>query len=980
MYLNAHSYYSFKYGTLSPETLLQCAKDNDYDSLALTDINNSAASLNFIRLAAKIGIKPLVGIEFRNKNEVLYVGLAKNNNGFRELNEFLTLYLANNALFPLRAPGLENVFFIYPLKNSKISNLSEHEFIGIAYRDLNKLRLPEYSVMMKRMLVFQTFTFRNQKDFNAHRILRAIDNNTILSKLPKNEEANPDELLIPQNQLYANFVDYPQLIENTKYLIDSCNVSFDFGSEATPKNLQTYTGSRQKDVQLLKHLCEKGLSQRYTLIDEAIQQRLHKELDLIQRKNFVSYFLINWDIVSYARQKGYFYVGRGSGANSIVAYLLRITDVDPIEIDLYFERFINLYRQNPPDFDIDFSWKDRDDVIAYIFNRFPHTALLATYNTFQYKAAVREIGKVFGLPKHEIDLLSDGKFDMSKLDSLSQLVLKYAAYLQDFPSHLSIHAGGVLISDEPISNYSATFMPPKGFATVQFDMIIAEDAGLYKFDILSQRGLGKIKDAIDIIRQNQPEANLCDIHQINRFKNDEKVKQLLRTGKTMGCFYIESPAMRMLLSKLEVDHYLGLVAASSIIRPGVAKSGMMKEYILRYRNPERRQAANPIMLEIMPETYGVMVYQEDVIKVAHYFAGLSLGEADVLRRGMSGKFRSREEFNQVKSAFHQKALEKGHDERLIAEIWRQIESFAGYAFAKGHSASYAVESYQCLYLKAYFPLEYMVAVLNNFGGFYYPEHYVHEAAMLGANIHAPCVNKSQYLACIYGIDIYLGFILLKDLEINTAECLIKERNQYGSFIDFDDFIERVPVSMEQLTILIRIDAFRFTGKNKRELMWMAHLKLNKQMPSFSQTKLFHSPKKNYQLPELQVTDIENAYEQRELLGFSLHNPFQLVESDGAISMLSNDLKQNIGKVIQISGYLVSVKRTRTSNGMTMYFGTFIDSQGFFFDTVHFPQVAITYRFQGSGVYKIKGKVSEEFDFCSVEVVEMHKLKPLPLPH
>ncbi|MFN9800175.1 MAG: DNA polymerase III subunit alpha, partial [Bacteroidota bacterium] len=399
-----------------------------------------------------------------------------------------------------------------------------------------------------------------------------------------------------------------------------------------------------------------------------VKKRVTKELDLIRKKGFISYFLINWDITSYARSKGYFYVGRGSGANSLVAYLLRITDVDPIELDLYFERFINLYRKNPPDFDIDFSWTDREDITQYIFTRFPHVALVGAYNTFQFKATVRELGKVFGLPKEDIDVLSDGKFDVSQLDQLALLVLRYSTLLQDFPNIISPHSCGILIADRPIHAFTATLLPPKGFPTTHFDMIVAEDVGLYKFDILSQRGLGKIKDALEMIRFARPEDPQIDIHDMQRFKHDERIKDMLRNAKAIGCFYVESPAMRMLLTKLQVDDYLGLVAASSVIRPGVSASGMMKEYILRHRDPGRRKKAHPVLLEIMPETYGVMVYQEDVIKVAHFFGGLDLGEADSLRRGMSGKFRGREEFDKARQSFFEKARAKGHPDNDIAEI------------------------------------------------------------------------------------------------------------------------------------------------------------------------------------------------------------------------------------------------------------------------------------------------------------------------
>ena len=483
---------------------------------------------------------------------------------------------------------------------------------------------------------------------------------------------------------------------------------------------------------------------------------------MIEQMNFISYFLINWDIVKYAQSKNYFYVGRGSGANSMVAYLLRITDVDPIDLDLYFERFINIHRNNPPDFDMDFNWTDREDMTRYIFELFPNTALLAAYSTFQKDAVIRELGKVFGLPSHEIDKLQQTE-NWATADSMGKLVLQYSQLIAEKPSHLSIHASGIIISEKPITTYTATFMPPKGYPTTQFSMQEAEDIGLAKFDILSQRGLGKIKDALEIIQQNKGVE--VDIHDIDKFKTDERVKKLLSEGRCIGCFYIESPAMRMLLSKLQADDYLRLVAASSIIRPGVSKSGMMNEYILRYRNENRRrqaQQAIPELYELLHETYGVMVYQEDVIKVAHYFAGLTLAEADYLRRGMSWKFKQRNEFHLVREKFFENCRKKNHSEKSILEIWNQIESFANYAFSKAHSASYAVESFQALYLKAYFPLEYMTAVLNNGGGFYRNELYIHEARMHGAKIIAPCVNESDVVCSIKQKTIFLGLQMINE--------------------------------------------------------------------------------------------------------------------------------------------------------------------------------------------------------------------------
>jgi DNA polymerase-3 subunit alpha len=1005
-----HSYYAFRYGILSPEEVLEQAVANDYDVVALTDINSTSAALHFVRIAQKKGVKPVVGVDFRNGAEPCFVALAKNNEGWLEINAYLSAYLHNGEAIPVEAPPFEHVVVVYPFASMASGSggrkLRANEFIGVAPHELirfsrSPLSRPAYK---QKMVIGQRFTFAAavaKRHHSMHRLLRAIDKNCLLSKLAVDEEALPGDVWMHRNELMSLYDDFPQVIVNTTRILQECNVRFEYGDAYPHKNLRAYTplldpelalaspaDAIAADEALLRKLCYENLDYRYPDGGADVIRRLEMEIEVITQKQFVSYFLINWDITSYARSKGYFYVGRGSGANSLVAYILRITDVDPIELDLYFERFINLYRKNPPDFDLDFSWRDRPDITRYIFERFPHCAILATYNTFQYRAVIRELGKVFGLPKEEIDLLCSGKFDPNKLDQLSVLVLRYGKLIEGFPSHLSLHAGGILIADAPIHQFSPTWMPPKGFPTVQFDMVVAEDIGLYKFDILGQRGLGKIKDALAIVDQNQPDHPPFDIHDLKRFKQDEDIRELLRHGDAIGCFYVESPAMRMLMKKLRVDNYLGLVAASSVIRPGVSKSGMMREFILRYRFPEKRKEAHPTMLEIMPETYGVMVYQEDVIKVAHYFAGLSLGEADVLRRGMSGKFRSREEFAKARGKFFSNCKRKGYPDALTAEVWRQVESFAGYAFAKGHSASYAVESYQSLFLKAHYPLEYMVATVNNGGGFYSREHYLHEARMKGATISPPCVNRSRNEAVISGNEITLGFGFLQGFDDETVYRILRARGIDPDrdidsarspgradvpFASLDDFLDRVPIGIEQIDILIRVDAFRFTGRNKRELLWEARFKMDPDKKDVEQQDLFREPRRNYTLPSLASTAIEDAFDQMELLGFPLCDPFVLLADLPPAHTMARDLPALIGQRVDVYGYLVTARDVRTSRGDRMAFGNFVDREGRFLDSVHFPPVLRQYPFRGKGVYRISGIVTEEFDCLSIEAEHLEKL-------
>ena len=985
MLVNSHSYYSLRYGVLSPKEWLAFFEIQPWPVMAITDINNTSACMTVLYLLRNHPKKrAVIGVDFRNGITPCYVALAKNWEGFRQINDHLSEHLHRKQRFSSRAPvaALKDAWIIYPLESlPPDAPLAPNELIGVGADQLRFLHLSPHASRQHKLIAMPTATFRGKRDHNAHRLLRAIDENALLSKLSKDKQAKEDDLYLSNDELRSAYAEVPYLLRQAQQVLEDCTVLL---PDEASLNLQTYTGSKQKDLRLLKKLAYDGIPYRYPTVDFKVKERIEKELELIAKKNFVSYFLINWDIVNYAQKRGYFYVGRGSGANSIVAYLLKITDVDPIELDLYFERFINLYRTSPPDFDLDFSWRDRDDITQYIFKRFPHTALLATYNTFQYRAVVRELGKVFGLPKHEIDKLSRGKFTSNELDQLGHLVLRYSTYIQGFPSHLSIHAGGILIAEKSIHYHTGTFLPPKGFATTQFDMVVAEDIGLHKFDILSQRGLSKIQDALHIIRKNKPEDRLLDIRNLQAFKQDEKIKSILRDGRAMGCFYVESPAMRMLLKKLKVDTYLGLVAASSIIRPGVSNSGMMREYILRFTDPERRQDAHPVLLDIMPDTFGVMVYQEDVIKVAHYFAGLSLGEADVLRRGMSGKFRSREEFKRVENQYFENCKARGYSLELAQDIWRQIESFAGYAFAKGHSASYAVESYQSLYLKAHYPLEYMVAVINNFGGFYSTEFYVHEARKLGGIVEAPCVQQGDYPTVIRGTTIYLGFVLLHGLDETVGVTIGRERQEGGPFSNLTDFIDRVPIGIEQLSLLIRIGAFRFTGVAKQTLLWEAHhmLKGHKQsaVPAAS-LSLFKGTvsSHDYKVPLLEQSALEQAFDEIELLGFPLADPFLLADEPMNQGTTAIEFPEKLGHFVIAYGYLVTVKDTKTQKGDRMNFATFVDQNGDFLDSVHFPNIAAQFPFRGKGLYKVQGRVVEEFGFYSIEASALYKLAVIPDP-
>ena len=969
MLLNLHSHYSLRYGTLSLQDLIHGMLQGGYDTAVLTDINNTSGSLDFLRLGQRHGLTILAGMELRNGDTLLYIGIARNNDGFRELNELRTQYNRDGRPLPVRAPAFNDVYVVYPYGAVRPEDLADNEYIGIRPSQLNHLRMAP-AAHLERCVILAPVTFAAH-DHKLHRQLRAIDHNLLFSQLEPHMVAPADEVFVSRPQLMAHYRDFPQLIRNTNRLLGQCTFEFDFRSM---KNKATFTGNPVNDRRLLHKYTMDGFGRRYRTTDKAALERVMRELDIIEKLRFSSYFLITDDICRYARHRDYHYVGRGSGANSAVAYCLGITDVDPIALHLPFERFLNPKRQSPPDFDIDFSWNERDDMYDYIFNRYQtgHTALMGAMSTFRSRSILRELGKVYGLPKGEIDRLVSEPEHMLNKNEVTNTILSVYNRMADFPNQRTIHASGVLISELPLTNYSAMDYPPKGLPTMQFDMYVAEDIGFEKFDILSQRGIGHIKDCREIVRQNTGES--ISTANPQQFFTDPNIATQLRSANTIGCFYIESPAMRQLLTKLRCDDYLTLVAASSIIRPGVASSGMMAEFIKRHHDPSKVSYPHPVFKEQLEETYGVMVYQEDVMKIANAYGGLDMADADVLRRMMSGKYRSKDHLVEIEDKFFNNCRAKGYDEQVSREIWRQMESFAGYSFNKAHSASFAVESYQSLYLKTYYPREFMVAVLNNYGGFYNRKVYVNEACRAGATIHLPCVNRSGYQATIRGHDIHLGFDCLLHLETKLAHRITAEREQGGPYTGLEDFVQRTAAPLEQLVVLIRSGALRFTGTGKKELLWEAHLLRSGDKKATTGPVLFAAMNRKPVLPPLESSPVEDLYDEMELIGFAVSGSlFDLARSDYRGEVAAADLLAHEGQTVRMVGDFVAEKTVRTKRGDFMKFGTFLDASGVFFDTVHFSQSLRPYPLRGAGLYLIEGRVVAEFGCPSLEVVRCGKM-------
>ena len=977
MYLNVHSQYSLRYGTMSIKTLVEEAQARGITQMVMTDINNSTGVMEFMRECRENRIKPIGGIEFRRDKKLLYIGIARNKEGMKELNDFLSYHNLEQKELPDEPFLFKNVYIVYPFGHK--AALKSNEYIGMRFDELHQLYNKELNDLEAKMVVLQPVFVASKIGYRLHEYLRGIDLNTLITMVEKEDKCRETDLFLKPGELEAKFAKYAFILDNTRKLMDNCTMDYPEGK--VNLNRKTFTGNRKDDKALLEKLAMEGMFYRYGSKNREALQRVKKELKVIVELNFCAYFLITNDIIQYSMRRGYYHVGRGSGANSIVAFCLRITDVDPIELDLYFERFLNAERTSPPDFDIDYSWDEREDVQDYVFKRYgrDHTALLGTMSTFKDRSILREIGKVMGLPKSEIDGFTDpSKYIENRNNDTYKKIMVIYELMGNMPNQRSIHAGGMLISEEPITYYTALDLPPKGMPTVQWDMYEAELIGYEKYDILSQRGIGHIKEAVKLAAKNQQKT--VDIHQVHKFMKDDNLNKCLKSGDTIGCFYIESPAMRQLLTKLACDNYLTLVAASSIIRPGVAQSGMMKTYIQNYHQPHAVKYLHPVMEELLKETFGVMVYQEDVIKICIHYGGMSGTDADILRRGMSGKYRSRIEFDRLVEKFHEGAAVLNRPEDITKEVWRQVTSFAGYSFSKAHSASFAVESYQSLYLKTYYPKEFMVAVLNNYGGFYPRWVYVHELKKAGATVHLPCINKSSSVVSISGSDAYLGFVGIQGLENKLMDQITDERNHLGPFLDLEDFIRRTEIRLEQVVILIRCGALRFTGKSKKALLWEVHTLLGQQAKPAQHAELFHMQTKHYTLPDLENTKLEDAYHELELLGFPLSlSMFDLLKTAYRGDIRTKNLCKHIGQTVRMVGLYVCEKTVYTKNSKKMWFGTLLDADGNFFDTIHFPNSTPVYPFRGMGCYLILGTVVEDFDFPSIEVQKFAKLEILGNP-
>ncbi|MGB5983733.1 MAG: DNA polymerase III subunit alpha, partial [Desulfobacterales bacterium] len=824
------------------------------------------------------------------------------------------------------------------------------------------------------------------EDAELQRLLAAIGANATLSNLPPEKLVPRDALLHSPGEYRRRFAVAPQMVADTQRLAERLTFRGpDFGLVMPP-----WRDAGRSAPRALKRAAYAGARKRYgTPLPQAVTRRLEHELAIIAAMGFAAYFLIVQEIVNHSSRT----CGRGSGAASLVAYCLRITNVCPIKHNLYFERFLNPGRSDPPDIDVDFAWDERDAILERILKQFPrHSAMVANHVLFQPRMAVRETAKVFGLTDGEIGRVSKRlpwfwntpQVELGLLDMLKQRpeakqltfpqpwprILELAQKLVGSPRYLSVHPGGVVITPGPITGYVPLQTAPKGVPIVQWEKDAVEEAGLVKIDLLGNRSLGVIRDALANARVNGVILN----EDMWMPEEDPATQKALAQGRTMGCFYIESPAMRLLQRKTGAGDFEHLVIHSSIIRP--AANEFIREYIRRLHGGTWAPI-HPLLGSILQETYGIMVYQEDVSRVAVALAGFSHGEADRLRKVMSKKDKE-----YALKDFHQRfaagARAKGVAPAQIEAVWAMMMSFSGYSFCKPHSASYAKVSFQAAFLKVHHPAEFMAAVISNQGGFYNTFAYVSEARRMGLKLQPPDVNHSQIRWKGKGAQLRVGLMAVGGLSTNSAARIVRQRENQA-YHHITDFLERVRPAESEARALILCGALdKLHPESSRAALLWELARWRKQRVKPGNRGLLEVPLQVPPPPRLPPDpEIQRLRREFGVLGFLCdRHPMVLYreEMDSRRVVKARDLGRYVGGKIRFAGWLITGKLVRTRQGEPMEFLTFEDETGIV-ESTFFPAVytRFCHLLDRGRPYLLAGEVEQDFGALTLTV---HHVQPL----
>ena len=991
IHLHLHSEYSISDSLIRVNDLINKVSDIEAPSVSITDHNNIFSLVKFYKSAIKKGVKPIIGIEIdlkdsENSNECFRVVLlCKNMIGFKNLSNLITNSYVNldndNKFIVLKSDLAKKSDGLIALSGSIYGDLAnsiksgkndlikssinywkknfpdsfyieitrtgkdfEDEYISHALEISQKYNVP--------LVATNDVRFIDKKDYQAHEVRVCINNGTYLKDEKRKSEYNDNQYLKSSQEMENLFSDIPSAIENTLEIAKRCNVQLTFGDIAMP--IFPLDDNQDENVyfrSLVTQSLKKKLSDKNIKNKEPYIKRIKIELDVIVKMGYSGYFLIVSDFVTWAKKNNIpVGPGRGSGAGSLVAYVLNITNVDPIKYDLLFERFLNPERISLPDFDIDFCMDKRDSVIDYVATKYGRDKVsqIITYGTMAAKAVVRDVGRVLQYPypfvdqiakliPFEIGITLEKALEDQELKKLYNSdddvkeIIDMSMILEGLPRNAGTHAGGLVISPKQLINYTPLYRDTYNSSLLtQLDKDDVEEIGLIKFDFLGLRTLTVIENTLNIINRdkNLDEQFLLDDISLD----DDKTFSLLRNQQTNGVFQLESRGLKDIIKRLKPDKFDDLVALVALYRPGPLQSGMVDDFIDR-KNGANVQYLHPLIEDVLKPTYGVILYQEQVMKIAQVLAGYSLGAADILRRAMGKK--KFDEMKQQREIFVKGAIKNDVEEKQAEYIFDLMEKFAGYGFNKSHSVAYALIAYQTAYLKSHYKEPFIAAVLSSdMDNTDKVVRFVKECDYMGISLIPPNINLSDYVFSVTKDNkIIYGLGSIKGVGKAIIEIIIKEREKNGTFCSLDNLLNRCgtnKINKRLIEALIKSGSFDVFGETRSSLMssYPESMKMadqNSKNISQGQIDIFgfsEEDSKKIHIKKLEewTTNKKLSFE-RDVLGFYLtghpiteyENEIKGIVSNNLYSIKSNYKKNSSrGVLYKIAGVINSI-RIRTTN-------------------------------------------------------------------
>ncbi len=1070
VHLHVHSDYSLLDGAARIPSLINRAKELGMNALALTDHGNMFGSLRFEQQCHKAGINPLVGCEFyvaggsRHERKGTEQGnkyyhlvlIAKNEEGYRNLMMLTSFSYTEGMYYKPRideelirqySGGLvclsaclagELPQLLLTGKDKEAEDLvnryreiygKENYFIELQDHGIAEQKevSPKLIALAKKldvpMVVTNDIHYCLQEDHVAQDILLCVGTKKTRND-PKRMRFEGTEFYMKSGeQMAALFPDYPEMIENTQRISQMCNLTIpQFTTSQLKDCLPVYQIPPEFNSQddYVRHIVYTGLEKRYPEITEEIRSRTEYELGIIFQMGFSGYFLIVWDFINWAKQHDIpVGPGRGSGAGSIVAYAMTITDIDPLRFKLIFERFLNPERISMPDFDVDICFEGRQDVIEYTRQKYgdPQVGHIVTFGTLKAKAVIKDVARVLEIPLNEVNMLTKlvpegakvhlkDAFEVNeKIQGSGQLapyredprykeLFDLCLKLEDVNRNTSLHASGIVIGKTQLPEWAPVYKDSKtGKVAVQYTMDIIEPCGLVKMDYLGLKTLTLIKHAEHTIRKRPGYENFSAS---NAPEDDPKTFELFCAGQTSAVFQFESPGMQKILKQAQPQKIEDLVALNALYRPG--PMDYIPKYIEGRFNPEKISYPDPCLEDILKETYGVMVYQEQVMQVAQRIAGYSLGGADMLRRAMGKK--KKEVMDAEKVNFVNGAVKNGFEAAHAEEIFDIMVPFAGYGFNKSHAAAYSVVAYRTAYLKANFPAEFIAANLTNEinSADKLPE-YINEGRSMGLEIDAPDINRSDKYFDVVDGKIVFGLMGIKGLGESAAEAIVNERIKNGPYKSFMDFLDRVnsfDVNKKAIEVLIKTGAFDKLNESRSTLMANMELAISytekkKESTQFGQVSLFEdSGEKEFndfvfqEMPEMPF--LEKLNMEKELIGcyisgHPLDEYSQIIKNSANIS--SNTLNRaSPDKQYTIVGMIKSLRPYITKSNKQMAFGVLEDLNGEI-DLTFFPKtwekLSATGKVREDAIIGLVGKIDNSRDeekptFLVDDILDLNDIK------